>query len=106
MSELQVPRGPEKMKCPLWRKPMSEVCHTCPMWTFVRTEDPRVGQAVDKWDCALAWGPILTIDLIRRQDRTTASVDKVANVLDDASGRAMPAIHQPSGPLTIGDGRG
>ncbi len=83
MTERQVPLGPENKYCPYWQKPMSEVCHKCPLWTFMRMDDPRTGEQIDRWDCALAWNPILLVDLIRRQDRTTASVDKVANVVNE-----------------------
>lgn len=77
----QIPLGPKHLKCPLWKKPMDQVCHTCPLWTRLAFRDPRNGELSDKWDCGLALLPVLMVDQIKSMNQTTASVDKVANVV-------------------------
>jgi hypothetical protein len=99
----QIPLGPKHLKCPLWQKPMDKVCHTCPLWTFMRAEDPRTGEMKDKWDCALAWGPMLLVDLIRRQDHTTASVDKVSNVMNEINNMQIGRARRTVGMKLIED---
>jgi hypothetical protein len=81
----QVPRGPRDRKCPWWHRKMSDVCHTCPLWIQVRGSHPQSGEALDRWDCAMAWMPMLLIENSQMQRCTAASVDKVAGVLDEAA---------------------
>ena len=45
------------MKCPLWKKPMKSVCHTCSWWTHIRGKHPQGEEIVDQWGCAIAWLP-------------------------------------------------
>ena len=40
------PHGPSDQYCPDWRKPMSRVCHTCPLWIEVKAA------GVPEWRCA------------------------------------------------------
>jgi len=81
----QVPHGPEDRKCPIWKKKMSDVCHACPLWVQVRGKHPQSGEDIDRWDCAMAWMPMLLIENSQMQRFTAASVDKVASVLDEAA---------------------
>ncbi len=57
----QAPRGPEHLTCPLRGKAMSKCCHICPWWTQVRGQNPQGGD-VDRWDCAIAFLPLLSIE--------------------------------------------
>jgi hypothetical protein len=81
----QVPRGPADRKCPWWQRKMSDVCHACPLWIQVRGKHPQSGEDIDRWDCAMAWMPMLLIENSQMQRFTAASVDKMAGVLDDAA---------------------
>lgn len=80
MNKKQIPRGPEGLKCPMHRKPMSEVCHTCPWWVMLGKKD-----AAPEWDCAVAWAPQLIINAAQESNHTAASVDKLATEVKAAS---------------------
>ena len=43
----QIPRGPDNLFCPDWKKPMSKVCHTCPLWMKLPVQDAN-GNPVDE----------------------------------------------------------
>ena len=81
----QIPRGPDALKCPLWKKPMADVCHTCPWWCEVRGKDPQSTQEVGSWGCAISWWPKLMVENSQRQMQTAASVDKVATEVKTAA---------------------
>jgi hypothetical protein len=88
MSEIEKPRTKSNMKCPLWRKPMKQVCHTCEWWTHLRGKHPQGEELIDNWGCAIAWLPILLIENSQQQRQTAASVDKVANVMQSTGDEA------------------
>lgn len=77
----QVPPGPKDCYCPFWRKRMSEVCHTCPLWVQVRGKNPQSEQEIDQWNCSLGWLPMMLIENAQQQRQTGASTDKVATEL-------------------------
>jgi hypothetical protein len=75
----QIPRGPEALDCPFHRKPMSEVCHKCPLWVQLRGKDPQSESEIDKWNCSLAWMPRLTIENTQMAHQTGAAVETFRN---------------------------
>lgn len=74
-----VPHGSESLKCPLWRKPMSEVCHTCPLWTQLRGLNPNTGQEIDEWNCALALTPLLLVENAMQSRQAGAAIESFRN---------------------------
>lgn len=62
----ETPHGPAHLDCPQWQKPMSEVCHRCPWWTRVGGIDASTGAEVGKWNCAVAWGPTLALEVLQQ----------------------------------------
>ena len=64
--------------CPLWRKPLSRVCHTCEWYVQIKGKDPQGEQTFDHWGCAIAWMPILQIEGTQQSRQAGASSDKVA----------------------------
>lgn len=54
------PQASAGMKCPLWRKDMSKVCHTCEFWNKITGQSPiarflgDTGEWIDKWGCTLS----------------------------------------------------
>jgi hypothetical protein len=86
--ETDKPRAKGDMKCPLWKKPMRQVCHTCEWWTHLRGKHPQGEDVIDRWGCAIAWMPVLTIENSQLQHQTAASVDKVANVMETTGNEA------------------
>ena len=88
MIETDKPRAKGDMKCPLWQKPMKQVCHTCEWWVQLRGKHPQGEEVIDHWGCAVAWLPVLMIENSQQQRHTAASVDKVANVMQTAGDEA------------------
>lgn len=92
---MQIPRGPEHLKCPLWRKPMSKVCHTCPWWKQVRGQDPQDSRKeLDAWDCAHAWQTPLTIEVGRQQLATAAAVNTMTEEMKKTDKASEAVIGQ------------
>ncbi len=81
---IQVPHGPNNLYCPLWRKRMSTVCHTCPLWTQVRGPNPQGGE-IDEWNCALSFLPVLLVDNTQQQRQTGAAVESFRNEMVKAN---------------------
>lgn len=82
----QTPPGPADLVCPLHRKSMAKVCHTCPLWVKVTGKDPQNNlQTFDQWACSLAWLPMLLIENSQRQMQTAAAVGNVSNEVQRAS---------------------
>lgn len=104
----QTPHGYEHLNCPFWQKPMSEVCHKCPMWVQIRGTDPNTGETVsDEWQCSFTWLPKMLLETALHTRHATASTDKVAteiskfhesmalfNTLAIAPGNRPPLLEQ------------
>lgn len=76
---VQIPPGPKDMYCPLWRKQMCKVCHTCPWWFNLKGKDPNTKQDLDEWRCAIAWAPTLSVEIAQQSRSTTAEVHEMRN---------------------------
>lgn len=77
----QIPHGPKDLKCPLWRKKMSDVCHTCPWWCQVRGKNPQSREEVDRWDCSLSLLPMLQIETSQQARQAGAATESMRNAL-------------------------
>ena len=87
MHKKQTPLGPDDLKCPLLKKKMSEVCHSCPWWCVInKTEGPS------EWRCSLSWLPELLVLNAQEQRTTAATVDKVAAEMQKTDKEASVAI--------------
>lgn len=75
--------------CPLHRRDVSKVCHTCPLWGHIRGQDPNTGAAVDEWRCALAWLPPLLIEVAQQSRQTGAAVESFRNEMVKLNGGAV-----------------
>jgi hypothetical protein len=99
MTKRQVPRGPEDLKCPWWKKTMDQVCHVCPLWVKIEGAHPQTGERIDEWNCSFAFAPILLVENSLRQKQTAAAVDKVANEVKQGADQqmlaAISALRQP-----------
>lgn len=60
---------------------MAEVCHTCPLWTQVRGKHPQSNEEIDRWDCSLAWLPMLLVENAQQSRQTGAAVDSFRNAV-------------------------
>lgn len=92
MSKRQIPRGPDDLQCPLHKQAMDQVCHTCPWWQQVRGKHPQSLEEIDRWDCAIAFLPLLLIENSQRQMQTAASVDKVATEMQKTDQQSSAVI--------------
>ena len=70
-----IPLGPADRYCPFWKKKMSTVCHTCPMWVQVRGMNPNTGQETDRWDCSIALLTMMQLETAKEVRQTNASID-------------------------------
>lgn len=59
--QTQIPRGPDNLYCPTWKKKMSTVCHTCPLWVRLAGKNPNTGEDMEGWHCSMQVGPILVL---------------------------------------------
>lgn len=92
----QIPRGPENLYCPFWRKKMSSVCHTCPQWQQFRGRNPNTGEDVDQWQCAAAILPMLLIEASQQVRHAGAATESLRNEVvkrADSVSSHMPNVH-------------
>lgn len=59
----------------------------CRWWTHLLGKDPQSKKEVDQWDCAVAWLPITTTETAQMANQAGASMDKVANQVNEVGGR-------------------
>ncbi len=64
------PRAPEGQYCPLWRKDVSKVCHTCDWYRVMPVQDDLTAPVRELWGCSI----VLTAIAVRSMH---ASVDGV-----------------------------
>lgn len=76
---VEKPKPKSDMWCPLWRKPMKQVCQTCEWWMHIRGKHPQSEEIVDHWSCAIAWLPILMLENSHQQRHTGAAVESFRN---------------------------
>ena len=76
---VQIPRANYGLVCPLHKKDMSEVCHTCPFWTYIRGSNPNTGDAIDEWRCAIAWLPLLLVENSQQSRQSGAAIESMRN---------------------------
>jgi hypothetical protein len=71
--------GPDDMDCPFHQRPMSEVCHSCPLWQMLRGVHPQTGEPIpDEWNCSFAHMTKLSLEFSQQARQAGASSDKVA----------------------------
>jgi hypothetical protein len=80
----QIPHADKGSICPLHRVDMSKVCHRCPWWTRVVGKNPQSEEMIDRWQCAIAWLPILLIENSQQQHQTKAAVETFRNNVVEA----------------------
>lgn len=100
----QIPRGDEDLVCPMHHKPMSEVCHKCPLWTHVRVKNPNTGEEIDQWNCSWAWLPMLLIENAQQVRQGAAATESFRNEMvarADAARRRPEAIPVYPNPLPL-----
>lgn len=88
----QIPHGPSHLYCPFWRKKMSSVCHTCPLWVQIRGKHPQTGVEVDEWNCANALTPLLLIENAKEVRQGAAATESMRNEVTKRSDQTNVAL--------------
>ena len=109
MRQKQPALGPENLSCPDWQKPMSEVCHKCPLWTHLDYTDPETAARTEEWACAKAAVVVTQIKIIRelqiisqelnvQRNENKKAHDEQLTMAAIAVQRARQAIGELAGP--------
>ena len=86
----QIPHADKGSICPLHKVDMSKVCHRCPWWTRVVGKNPQSEEMIDRWQCAIAWLPMLLIENSQQQHQTKAAVESFRNSVVEAVQARLP----------------
>lgn len=70
-------RLPDKDVCPLLKSACIE--GRCKFWTHVQGKHPQTGADVDRFDCAISWGPTLLIENASRVRQSSAAIESFRN---------------------------
>lgn len=76
---MQIPHATPGVVCPLHKKDVSEVCHTCPWWCRIIGKNPQSEEMMDDWRCAVAMLPLLLVENAQTNRQTTAAVETFRN---------------------------
>jgi hypothetical protein len=98
----QIPHGDADRYCPLWRKPMSKVCHTCPWWICVSGANPQTGERIDRWECAIAMMPILQVETAKEVRQGAAATESFRNEVVRRADGVRPAPSLAVGGPSVG----
>lgn len=79
MRKRQIPHGEEDLICPFHHKPMSDVCHKCPLWTQIRGKNPQSDEEIDNWGCAVALLPMLLVENAQQSRQGAAATESFRN---------------------------
>jgi hypothetical protein len=63
--------------CPLLKKDCIQL--KCAWYTHVRGLNPNTGAEVDEWACAIAWMPVMAIEVAQKENQTGAAVESFRN---------------------------
>lgn len=77
----RAPPAEKGLKCPLWKKDVSKVCHTCPWYVMVRGTNPNTGKEIDDWACSLTWLPVLSVEQSQKTNSVGAAIEDFRNVV-------------------------
>ena len=63
--------------CPLIKKDCIQL--KCAWYTHIRGLNPNTGSEVDEWACAVAWMPLMSIEIAQKENQTGAAVESFRN---------------------------
>lgn len=63
--------------CPLIKK--NCIQNKCAWYTQIRGLNPNTGQEIDEWGCAVAWMPVMSIEVAQKQYQTSVAVESFRN---------------------------
>jgi len=74
--------------CPLLKKPCIE--HQCKFYVHLLGNDPQTGKGIDKFDCAMAFIPILLIEGAQQTRQAGAAIESFRNEMVKANQLRLP----------------
>jgi len=77
---------------------MSKVCHRCPWWTLVRGKDPQTSKDVDRWDCSIAFLPMLAIETTKSVRAVRAATESSRNEIVRRMDTSPPPVIRVEAP--------
>lgn len=88
---MTIPPGPKDIYCPLWRKPMSKVCHTCAFYVKGESVNQATGQRSENWSCSVAMMAVLQSETKTQIIQHAAATESLRNELVRASENTVAA---------------
>ena len=79
--------------CPLLKKECIE--HQCAWYTHITGTDPQSGKAMDHWDCAIQWIPMLLVDGTQQGRQTGAAIESFRNEMVKSNENLLMLATQP-----------
>jgi hypothetical protein len=86
-----------KGTCPLLQGDCIE--ERCRFWIQVFGQNPNTGEQVNRFDCAVAWMPILLIENSQQQRQTGAAVESFRNEMVKGQQEATRVLGQMKTPV-------
>lgn len=77
-----------RLSCPLGHKceeARDGAIHRCAWFIQMRGQNPQTGEEVDERGCAMAWMPILQVEVARANRGTSAAVESFRNEVVEAN---------------------
>jgi len=77
---VQIPKADKGLVCPLHKKDMSKVCHTCPWWVKLRGPNPNDDKVIiDHWSCSISFLPFLMLENAQQSRQAGAATESMRN---------------------------
>lgn len=64
----------------------------CAWYTRVVGVDPQTGQDVDDWRCAIAWQPVIMLEVAAKVNTGNATMQSLRNNLDERQKQALEVV--------------
>lgn len=79
--------------------------HQCAWFQKLVGKDPQTGEEKDEWGCAIAWLPLLSVEMSRTNQGQTAALESFRNEMvrgNEVTVQALLASAQPNSMKFIG----
>lgn len=87
--ETEKPRRKPGTSCPLWRKDVSKVCHTCEWYIQLVGKNPQGENVFNNWCCSIAALPWIAVENSQMQRQTGAAIESFRNEVIHQHAQAM-----------------
>lgn len=89
---LAPPKAEKGMVCPFHKKDVSLVCHKCPLYMALRSEDGE-----DHWGCAFVHLPVLLVENAKQTRGAAAATEDARNaiveIVSEGAGALLSMAH-------------